>query len=111
LLSISPRLRFDGTIVERTIACGQTQIELLSAHSMEMTSETTLEGWKTTPASSCTARTRIKLGSALTILFRSLAEKLETSTFCRACGMEPIKQKCQHEKEEGMSCCKPNKAS
>jgi hypothetical protein len=40
----SLRPRFDGAIVERTIANGQTQIELLSGHSMEMTWETTLEG-------------------------------------------------------------------
>jgi hypothetical protein len=39
-----PGPRFDGAIVERTIARGQTQIELLSVNSMEMTSETTLEG-------------------------------------------------------------------
>jgi len=39
-----PGPRFDGAIVVRTIVRGQTQIELLSVNSMEMTSETTLEG-------------------------------------------------------------------
>jgi len=48
--SLSPR--FDGTIVERTIAREQTQIELLFAHSIELISETTLEVWETAPANS-----------------------------------------------------------
>jgi len=40
----SLRVRFDGAIVERTIAGGQTQIELSFDHSKELTLEATLVG-------------------------------------------------------------------